>query len=42
MLTTKDTKAYNLYYSIYRKYLENEKLRCDSVCPGDEETNRKG
>lgn len=31
MLTTKDTKVYNLYYSIYKKYLEKEKLRHGTV-----------
>ena len=27
MLNTKDVKEYNLYYSIYKKLLEEEKLR---------------
>lgn len=45
MLNTKDMKEYNLYYSIYKNHLEEEKLRHDDRkkhCFGGEETNWKG
>ena len=45
MLNTKDMKEYNLYYSIYKKYLGEEKLRHGDRkkhCFGGEKTNWKG